>query len=67
MEPVDKQKIKSGKYAKSNINLVKENTWPHVGILKKYTKRTSFEQLDFESFVAGKTKIILSMADRTLL
>ena len=32
-------------------------------MLKKYAKCTSFDQLDFESFAAGETRIILSIMD----
>ena len=33
-----KQKIKSGKFAKCNANLIWVESWPHISVLKKYTK-----------------------------
>ena len=42
-------KVKSGKYARSNINIKIQEQWPHLNVLRKYTRRTSFEQLDFEN------------------
>ena len=56
-----KSKVKSGKYAKSNTNLVRQEVWPHTAISKKYMRRSTFDNLDFEGFVAGETKIIYSM------
>lgn len=56
-----KQKVKSGKYAKSHMELKKEESWPHLNVLRQYAKRTTFEQLDFESFVAGETRVISAM------
>ena len=49
-----KQKIKSGKFAKCNINLVREKAWPHVATLKKYTRRVPFNQLDLKASLQGK-------------
>ena len=54
-------KVKSGKFAKTNVNLVKQEVWPHTMVSKKYTKRTTFDMLEFEAFVAGETKIIHSL------
>ena len=50
-----KQKVKSGKYAKCNANLIREECWPHIAVLKRSTKRVSFDQSEFEAFVAGET------------
>lgn len=63
-----KEKVKSGKYVKENVALKKQEAWPHMGVLKKYARRVPFDQLDFERFVAGESRIILSMRsdeDRT--
>ena len=54
-------KVKLGKFAKSNVNIVRQEVWPHTAVSKKYTKRTSFDNLEFEAFVAGEAKIIYSM------
>ena len=54
-------KVKSGKYAKNSSTIIKQEDWPHNAVSKKYAKRTSFEQMDFETFVAGESKIIFSM------
>ena len=56
-----KPKVKTSKYAKSNINLVRQEVWPHTAVSKKYLKRTSLDPMDFESFVAGESKIIHAM------
>ena len=56
-------KLKSGKFAKSHLNIMKQEQWPHLNILRKYVKRPSFESMDFECFVAGETRVILSMTD----
>ena len=54
-------KIKSGKFAKSNLNIVRQEQWPHTAVSKKYIKRTSFDALEYEAFVAGETKVICLM------
>lgn len=59
-----KNKIKSGKWAKSHRDLVREETWPHAAVLRQYTKRTTFDQMEFEPFVAGETRIILAMMQK---
>ena len=61
---LDNSKVKSGKYVKSNINLKIQEQWPHINVIRKYTKRTTFEAMDYEVFVAGETRIILGMKDR---
>ena len=61
---MEKSKIKSGKYVKSNIHLKVQEQWPHLNVMRKYTKRTTFESKDFETLVAGETKIILEMRDK---
>ena len=60
----EKQKIKSVKYAKNNISLKKQEQWPHLNVMRKYMRRTTFDQLEFEAFVAGETRIIYSMEDQ---
>lgn len=55
------KRIKSGKFAKSHVDLVREEIWPHVSVLRKYSKRVPFDQLDFEMFTAGETRIISAM------
>ena len=60
----DKGRIKSGKYVKSNIDLKIQEQWPHLNVMRKYAKRTTFEQMDYETFIAGEVKIILNMEDR---
>ena len=57
----EKPKLKSGTYAKSNINIKVQEQWPHMNVLRKYCKRTTFEQLEFDAFVAGEIKIILGL------
>ena len=54
-------KLKSGKYAKSSVKVVKQETWPHNAVSRKYVKRNTFENMEFETFVAGETKTIYSM------
>ena len=54
----NKGKVKSGKYAKSSANLVRQEVWPHTAVSKKYTKRTGFDTLEFDAFVAGESRII---------
>ena len=56
-----KAKVKSGKYAKSNVNIVRQELWPHLAVSKKYIKRTSFDNLEFNAFVAGEMKILQNM------
>lgn len=57
----EKTKVKSGKFAKSHRELVREESWPHVNVLRQYAKRTSFDAMDYETFVAGESRIISSM------
>ena len=57
-------KVKSGKFAKSHTDLLRQEVWPHSAISKKYSKRPTFDNMDFEQFVAGETKIIYSMYAR---
>ena len=54
-------KVKSGKYARVNINLQRQEVWPHTTVSKKYAKRTTFDNLEFEQFMAGESKIIFNM------
>ena len=58
-----KQKLKLGKYTKHNVNIVREEAWPHMSVLKKYTRRVNFDELDYEAFVAGETRTILMMKE----
>ena len=53
----------SGKYVKTNVNIKFQENWPHVNTLKKYCKHTTFDNLEFEAFVAGETRVILQMED----
>ena len=53
--------VKSGKYSKNNVNIVKQEQWPHNAVLRKYVKRTTFNSMKFDMFVAGETNIILHM------
>ena len=57
----EKQVIKSGKWARLHAKLVRQEVWPHNGISKKYAKKVSFDQMDYDLFVAGETRIIFSM------
>ena len=56
-----KAQIKSGKFAKTNITIQKQEIWLHTAISKKYARRTTFDNLEFEAFVAGEAKIILHL------
>ena len=58
---VNKQLVKSGKYVKSNVNLVRQEVWLHTAVSKKYARRMSFDNIDFEQFVAGEPKIVHAM------
>ena len=59
-----KTQIKSGKYVKSNVNIKKQEIWPHTAVSKKYAKRSTFDNLDFEAFVAGEARIVRDMIVR---
>ena len=59
-----KEDTKSGKWAKSHGKIKKPELWPHMSVMRKYVKRTTFDQLDFKTFVAGETKTILTMEDK---
>ena len=59
----EKVKLKSGKFVKTNIDIKKQEQWPHVNVLRKYTRKCSFDNMDFEMFVAGETRIILNMTE----
>ena len=54
-------KVKSGKYAKSNIRIVRQEVWPHNAVSRKYVKRCAFDSMEFEMFVAGESKTIYGM------
>ena len=57
----EKNKLKLGKYVKTNLSIQRREQWLHINIMRKYTKRTSFDQMEFEAFVAGETRIIYNM------
>ena len=57
----DTSKLKSGKFVKTNIDIKKQEQWPHVNVLRKYTKKAMFDNMDFEMFVAGETRVICNM------
>ena len=62
-----KPKLKSGKYVKANINIKRQETWPHTAVSKKYAKRTSYDNLELDAFIAGEAKTIymdMSVAQR---
>ena len=59
----EKSKLKSGKFAKTNIGIKKQEQWPHLNVWRKYAKKCAFDSLDFELFVAGETRIICNMED----
>ena len=61
MRNVIRPKIKSGKFAKVNGNLQKQEVWPHTSVPLRYGRRMTFDTLDYESFTAGESKIILNM------
>ena len=56
-----KQRLKLGKYAKSSVGIVRQENWPHNAVSRKYVKRTSYDNMDFETFVTGEVKIIYGM------
>ena len=58
--------LKSGKFVKTNLKIKVQEQWPHINVLRKYTKRTTFDNLDLEPFVAGETRIIAGMNDYRL-
>ena len=60
-----KTKLKSGKFIKMNIDIKRQEQWPHVNMLRKYTRKCAFDNMDFDMFIAGETRIILNMADYT--
>ena len=60
----EKSKVKSSKYVKSNISIKKQEQWPHMNVMRKYVKRGTFDQMDFETFVAGETHVIFNMQDQ---
>ena len=62
----EKPKLKSGKFAKTNIDIKKQEQWPHMNVLRKYSKRTSFDNMDFELFMAGETRVISLMMDKEM-
>ena len=73
MEPPQKQeeyacggmhKVKSGKFAKSNVNIVRQEQWPHMAVSKKYIKCTSFDTMEYEAFIAGESRIIYTMLNQ---
>ena len=59
----DRQKLKSDKYVKTNVNIKVQEQWPHMNMLRKYSRRVPYDQLEFEAFVGGETRTILQMKD----
>ena len=59
-----KTKLKSGKFTKTGCNIVRQEYWPHNAVSRCYMKRTSFDNMDFEAYVAGEVKIIYSILQR---
>ena len=57
-------KIVTRKFARSHTELVRQEVWPHNGVSRKYVKKTTFDTLEFEQFVAGETRIIYSMLQK---
>ena len=53
----------SGKYAKSNVKIKHQEQWPHLSVMRKYCKRTTFDNLDYETFVAGESRIIAALGE----
>ena len=39
----DKGKLKSGKFAKTNINIKIQEQWSHMNVMRKYTRCTTFD------------------------
>ena len=56
--------MKSGKYVKTNVNIKVQEQWPHMNVMRKYSRRVVFDALEFDAFVAGEMKTILQMGDR---
>ena len=56
-----KAKLNSGKYAKTNVGVIRQELWPHNVVSRKYSKQTSFDNMDYETFIAGEVKIIHSL------
>ena len=54
-------KVKSGKFVKSHINIIWQEVRPHTAVSRNYAKWVGFDQLEFDAFVAGESKIIHSM------
>ena len=61
-----KPNVKSGKFAKYGTNIVRQEQWPHNAVSRKYVKRSSFDNMDYETFVAGEVKIIYSMYNQDM-
>ena len=62
----EKQILKLGKYVKTNIKIKLQEQWPHLNVLCKYAKRTTFENLELDAFIAGETRTIINMQDKQL-
>lgn len=55
------RKVKLSLVNSPSADLIREESWPHVNVLRQYIKCTTFETMDFEAFVAGESRIISSM------
>ena len=53
--------VKSGRHAKCNVNLQRQEVWPHTAISKNYVRRITFDSIEFDAFTATETKIIHSI------
>ena len=54
----NRSQVKSGKFVKTSLAIQRQEMWPHTTVSKKYAKRSTFDNLEFDAFVAGETKII---------
>ena len=57
----DGVKLKSRKFVKTNIDIKKQEQWPHVNMMQKYAQKTTFDSMDFDKFVAGETRVIANI------
>ena len=59
----EKPKLKSGKFVKTNIDIKIQEQWPHVNVMRKYAKKCAFDNMDFEMFIAGESRVVANMQD----
>ena len=62
---MEKTKLKLGKFVKTNIDIKKQEQWLHVNVLRKYMHKCSFDNMEFEMFIAGETRVILNKGDNS--